>query len=82
VRRVRELAEETGCAPVQLATAWSVAQADDVVPVPGTRRAQHLEERVARVGGTLRAEVLRDLDALGAVAGSRCSDAAMWEVES
>src|SRR5215207_9811748 len=44
VDAVRAVAEEKGCAPGQLALAWTLAQGDDVVPIPGTKRRSHLEE--------------------------------------
>ncbi|RYV51617.1 aldo/keto reductase [Pengzhenrongella frigida] len=50
VARVRALAEAKGITPGQLALAWVLAQGDDVVPIPGTRRVPFLEENVAAVG--------------------------------
>jgi aryl-alcohol dehydrogenase-like predicted oxidoreductase len=47
VDRVRALAEEKGCTPGQLALAWVLAQGEDVVPIPGTKRVKYLEENVA-----------------------------------
>jgi aryl-alcohol dehydrogenase-like predicted oxidoreductase len=47
VDRVRALAEHKGCTPGQLALAWVLAQGDDVVPIPGTKRVTYLEENVA-----------------------------------
>ena len=43
-RRVEELAAEKGCTPAQLALAWLLAQGDDIVPIPGTKRSKYLEE--------------------------------------
>jgi len=45
--KVRELAAEKGCTPGQLALAWVIAQGDDVVPIPGTKRRTYLEENLA-----------------------------------
>jgi len=45
--KVEELAAEKGCTPGQLALAWVLAQGDDVVPIPGTKRRKYLEENVA-----------------------------------
>src|SRR5258708_1775795 len=42
VDRVREIAEEKGIAPGQLALAWVLAQGEDVVPIPGTKRRTYL----------------------------------------
>src|SRR3954471_9851359 len=47
VSHVREMAEEVGCTPVQLALAWLLHQGDDVVPIPGTKHVRYLEENVA-----------------------------------
>lgn len=49
VRRVEEIAQEKGCKPSQLALAWVLAQGDDIVPIPGTKRRKYLEENVAAV---------------------------------
>ena len=46
VARVKEIAEAKGCTPGQLALAWVLAQGDDVVPIPGTKRRTYLEENV------------------------------------
>ena len=46
VAKVREIADEKGCTPGQLALAWVLAQGDDVVPIPGTKRVTYLEENV------------------------------------
>src|SRR5580700_8178013 len=47
VRQVEEMAKEKGCRPSQLALAWVLAQGDDVVPIPGTKRRKYLEENIA-----------------------------------
>ena len=47
VRRVEQMAKEKGCKPSQLALAWVMAQGEDVVPIPGTKRRKYLEENVA-----------------------------------
>ena len=44
VERVREIADDVGCTPVQLALAWLLHQGDDVVPIPGTKRVRYVEE--------------------------------------
>jgi len=44
--RFAALAREKGCTPAQLALAWLLAQGDDVVPIPGTKRRRYLEENV------------------------------------
>jgi aryl-alcohol dehydrogenase-like predicted oxidoreductase len=47
VDRVKEIAEEKGITPGQLALAWVMAQGEDIVPIPGTTTVRHLEENVA-----------------------------------
>jgi aryl-alcohol dehydrogenase-like predicted oxidoreductase len=49
VDRVGEIAKEKGCTPSQLALAWVLAQGDDIVPIPGTKRRKYLEENIAAV---------------------------------
>src|SRR5205823_7631732 len=44
VRRIEEMARARGCAPAQLALAWTLARGKDIVPIPGTKRRQYLEE--------------------------------------
>src|SRR5690348_655949 len=44
VRRIQEIAKEKGCKPSQLALAWVLAQGEDIVPIPGTKRRKYLEE--------------------------------------
>jgi aryl-alcohol dehydrogenase-like predicted oxidoreductase len=53
VERVKEIAAEKGVTPGQLAIAWLLAQGDDIVPIPGTKRRAYLEENVAAVDITL-----------------------------
>jgi aryl-alcohol dehydrogenase-like predicted oxidoreductase len=47
LERVEEIAAEIGCTPGQLALAWTLAQGDDVIPIPGTKRVARLEENAA-----------------------------------
>ena len=46
VARIEDIAREKGCQPSQLALAWVLAQGDDIVPIPGTKRRKYLEENV------------------------------------
>src|ERR1700694_2126906 len=74
VRRVEEIAAEKGCTPGQLALAWVLAQGDDIVPIPGTKRRQYLEENVAALDVKLTKEDLQRIDEIlpaGAAAGLR-----------
>jgi aryl-alcohol dehydrogenase-like predicted oxidoreductase len=80
VERVRGLARERGCTPAQLALAWVLAQGDDVVPIPGTRRRRTLEENVAALDLTLSAGDLAAIEAVaprGVAAGERYPEAMM-----
>ena len=61
VRQVEEIAKEKGCKPSQLALAWVLAQGDDIVPIPGTKRRKYLEENAAALDVHLTAEDLRRL---------------------
>jgi len=77
VEAVRDLAESKGVTPAQLALAWVLHQGDDVVPIPGTTRPEHLEDNVAAVNVDLTAEELDELDDIapqGAAAGDRYAD--------
>jgi aryl-alcohol dehydrogenase-like predicted oxidoreductase len=46
LRSVADIAKEKGCTPSQLALAWVLAQGDDIVPIPGTKRRKYLEENL------------------------------------
>jgi aryl-alcohol dehydrogenase-like predicted oxidoreductase len=83
VRRVEEIAREKGCTPAQLALAWVMAQGEDIVPIPGTRRRRNLEENVAALDVVLSPEELARLDEVaprGAAAGTRYPEAMMQTV--
>src|ERR1035437_10341193 len=74
VEGVRQLAEEKGCTPGQLALAWVMAQGDDVVPIPGTKRRSYLEENVAACNVVVDESDLRRLESVvppGVTAGAR-----------
>jgi aryl-alcohol dehydrogenase-like predicted oxidoreductase len=74
VARVEQLAKEKNCTPGQLALAWLLAQGDDVIPIPGTKRRQYLEENVAALNVKLSADDLRRIDEVaphGSAAGPR-----------
>ncbi len=64
VSRIEEVAKEKSCRPGQLALAWVLAQGDDIVPIPGTKRRAYLEENVAALRVKLTPEDLERLDAL------------------
>jgi aryl-alcohol dehydrogenase-like predicted oxidoreductase len=71
VERVRAVADEVGATPAQVAIAWVLAQGENVVPIPGTKRLRYLEENVGAADVELSAETLAELDALPAPAGTR-----------
>lgn len=74
VEPVRELATAKGCRPAQIALAWVLSQGEHVVPIPGTRRADHLQSNAAAVDIVLEPEELAFLgEAIppGAAAGTR-----------
>ncbi len=80
VERVRDLARERGCTPAQLALAWLLAQGEDIVPIPGTRRVGRLEENVAAGEIALSPADLARIDEVaprGAAAGTRYPEAGM-----
>ncbi len=60
--RVSEIAAEKKITPGQLVLAWVLAQGEDVVPIPGTKRVRYLEENVAAVDIVLSPEELAQID--------------------
>jgi aryl-alcohol dehydrogenase-like predicted oxidoreductase len=74
VRRVEEIAHEKHCTPAQLALAWVLAQDENIVPIPGTKRRKYLEENVGALDVRLGAEDIRRIDEIfptDAAAGAR-----------
>jgi aryl-alcohol dehydrogenase-like predicted oxidoreductase len=83
VHRVEEITKEKGCQPSQLALAWVLAQGNDIVPIPGTKRRKYLEENVGTFEIELTAEDLKRIEevfAPGAVAGQRYPEQMMKTV--
>ena len=77
VERVREIASEKGVAPGQLAISWLLHRGDDIVPIPGTKRREYLEENAVAVDVELTGEDLNRIDEVapaGAAAGDRYPD--------
>ncbi len=62
VRRVEAIAKDKGCTSAQLALAWVLAQGEDVIPIPGTKRRSYLEENVAAANVTLTLEELKHIE--------------------
>ena len=83
VEQVREISDEKGVTPGQLAIAWLLHRGDDIVPIPGTKRRKYLEENAAAVDVELTDEDLRRIDEVapaGAAAGGRYDEAGMGTV--
>ena len=77
---VKNLAERKGCSPAQLALSWVLAQGDDIVPIPGTKRVRYLEDNLGAVDISLSADELAQIDNLfppGAAQGERYAEAMM-----
>jgi len=80
VARVEEIAAEKRCRPSQLALAWVLAQGDDIVPIPGTKRIKYLEENVGALDVRLTPDDRARIAAVmppGAAAGLRYPEAMM-----
>jgi aryl-alcohol dehydrogenase-like predicted oxidoreductase len=80
VHKVEELAKEKGCNSAQLALAWVMAQGDDIVPIPGTKRRKYLEENLAASDIKLTKDDLNQINnafAPDAAAGNRYPDHVM-----
>jgi aryl-alcohol dehydrogenase-like predicted oxidoreductase len=60
---VRDVATKRGVTPGQVAIAWLLARGPDVVPIPGSKKRQHLEENCGAAGVTLGAQEITELDA-------------------
>lgn len=74
VTRVQAVAKEKGCTPAQLALAWLLAQGDDIVPIPGTKRRRYLEENMGALNVRLTPADLSRIDEVaprGVTAGDR-----------
>ncbi|MFF4560067.1 aldo/keto reductase [Streptomyces sp. NPDC001435] len=80
--KVKEIAAEKDVTPAQLAIAWVLAQGDDLVPIPGTKRRTYLEQNAAAVDVELTKEDLSRIDAeLPQVSGERYNEAGMRSVD-
>jgi aryl-alcohol dehydrogenase-like predicted oxidoreductase len=80
VAQIEAMAARKGCTPAQLALAWVLAQGDDIVPIPGTKRIKYLEQNAGALDVALSADELAQIDRLlpkGAAAGDRYAPAAM-----
>lgn len=80
VSRVEEAAARVGCTPAQLALAWVLAQGEEIVPIPGTKRRKYLEENVAALEVVLSADELQRIGECvppQSAAGARYTEAMM-----
>jgi len=80
VGRIEVMAAEKKCKPSQLALAWLLAQGDDIVPIPGTKRRSYLEENVQALNVSLNAEDMRQIAGIaphGVAAGTRYNEQGM-----
>jgi aryl-alcohol dehydrogenase-like predicted oxidoreductase len=80
VARVEQLAKEKKCTPGQLALAWLLAQGEDIIPIPGTKRRKYLEENAGALNVTLTTDDLRRIEEVapkGAVSGQRYPESMM-----
>lgn len=83
VQRLEALAQKHKCRPAQLALAWVLAQGEDIVPIPGTKRRAYLEENIASLQIELPSEALAELDQaapVGGTAGARYPERSMAAV--
>ncbi len=77
------MAKEKGCTTAQLALAWVLAQGEDIVPIPGTKRVRYLDENIGALDVELSPEDLARLDEIlppGAAAGERYHERGMETV--
>jgi len=83
VDRIAAIARDKGCTSGQLALAWLLAQGDDVVPIPGTKRSERLLENIAALSVVLTDSdiaAISDAIPVGAAAGTRYPEAQMASV--
>src|SRR5208282_681017 len=83
VRRIEEISRKRKCTPGQLALAWLLAQSDDIVPIPGTKRKERLLENIGALSVELSDDDLAQISnaiPVGAAAGLRYPEAQMKSV--
>jgi aryl-alcohol dehydrogenase-like predicted oxidoreductase len=81
---VKEVAQSKAATPTQIALAWLLHKGDDVVPIPGTKRPQYLEENVGAAAVSLSADDMKKLDAALSpekIAGPRYNERNMQYVD-
>jgi aryl-alcohol dehydrogenase-like predicted oxidoreductase len=83
VRKIEQIAQRKNCTPSQLALAWVLAQGEDIIAIPGTKRMKYLEENAGAVDVKLSEQDLSEIDQVlprGATAGERYPEFAMKAV--
>jgi aryl-alcohol dehydrogenase-like predicted oxidoreductase len=83
VKKIEDLARAKNCTPAQLALAWAMAQADDIVPIPGTKRRKYLDQNLDALDVKLTPDELKQIDAIaprGVAAGTRYAPEVMKRV--
>ncbi|ACK70336.1 aldo/keto reductase [Gloeothece citriformis PCC 7424] len=83
VEKIKEIATEKNCTPAQLALAWLLAQGEDIIPIPGTKNCQRLEENLGAIDIEMSQEDLQRIEEvapLGVAAGTRYPEALMHTV--
>ena len=83
-QRLEEMAKEKSCTPAQLALAWVLAQGEHIIPIPGTKRIQYLEQNAQAVNVILTPDELARMNQMlprGAAAGDRYPEMAMKRVK-
>jgi aryl-alcohol dehydrogenase-like predicted oxidoreductase len=74
VAHISQISKQNGCTPAQVAIAWVLAQGEDIIPIPGTKRVCYLEENIGALDVALNEEQfdrLNEVFSLGAAAGER-----------
>jgi hypothetical protein len=83
VEKIEAIAAEKNCTAAQIALAWLLAQGEDIVPIPGTKRRERIEENVQAVNITLSTADLQRIEGItppGTAAGTRYPEALMKTV--
>lgn len=83
VKQIEQMANAKGCTPAELAIAWLLAQGEDIVPIPGTKRRTYLETNLKGAEVTLTADDLRAIDQIapqGIASGTRYPESNMHTV--
>jgi aryl-alcohol dehydrogenase-like predicted oxidoreductase len=84
VETIAEMAVEKRCTPAQLALAWVLAQGNDIVPIPGTKRPRYIAENIGALAVTLSSSDLSRIDEVfpkGVAAGARYAPQAMGAIK-